>query len=146
MSPSEKETILRQVDITRYSGSGNRGRSEDVNVPTIQKGDRVCALVSGGGYAEFSAVPEAQCLPIPANLSFVDAASLPETLFTVWSNVFDRCRLQPGETFLVHGGTSGIGVAAIQMVNAWGCEVFATAGTDDKVQACQRLGAKRGIN
>jgi NADPH:quinone reductase len=112
----------------------------------FKNGDRVCALVTGGGYAEYNAVPEVQCLPIPANLSFVEAASLPETMFTVWANVFDRCRIQSGESFLVHGGTSGIGVAAIQMMRAWGCEVYATAGTQEKVDACLKLGAKRAIN
>jgi NADPH2:quinone reductase len=106
----------------------------------------VCALVQGGGYAEYCAAPLAQCLPIPAGLSPVEAASLPETFFTVWSNVFDRAQLSEGETLLVQGGTSGIGVTAIQLAAALGHRVFATAGSDDKCRACEELGAERGIN
>ncbi len=109
-------------------------------------GDRVCALLQGGGYAEFCAVPAAQCLPVPKGLSDVEAASLPETFFTVWSNVFDRARLAPGESLLVQGGTSGIGVTAIQLAKAFGNRVFATAGSEDKARACEALGAERGIN
>jgi NADPH2:quinone reductase len=109
-------------------------------------GDRVCALVAGGGYAEWCVAPAGQCLPVPAGLSFVEAASLPETYFTVWSNVFDRAALIPGESLLVQGGTSGIGVAAIQLARALGHTVFATAGSDEKVRACETLGAQRGIN
>jgi NADPH2:quinone reductase len=109
-------------------------------------GDRVCALVHGGGYAEYCLAPIGQCLPIPGALSDIEAASLPETFFTVWSNVFDRARLAPGETLLVQGGTSGIGVTAIQMARALGHRVFATAGTDEKARACEALGAERGIN
>jgi len=109
-------------------------------------GDRVCALVHGGGYAEFCVAPVGQCLPIPKGLSDIEAASLPETFFTVWSNVFDRARLAPGETLLVQGGTSGIGVTAIQIARARGHRVFATAGSDDKARACEALGAERGIN
>ena len=109
-------------------------------------GDKVCALVAGGGYAEYCSVPEGQCLSIPEGLSFAEAASLPETFFTVWSNVFDRGGLKPGEKFLVHGGTSGIGVAAIQLANVWGATVFATAGTDEKVIFCEKLGAQKAIN
>jgi NADPH:quinone reductase len=109
-------------------------------------GDRVCALVAGGGYAEACVAPVAQCLPVPAGLTDIEAASLPETFFTVWSNVFDRARLQPGETFLVQGGTSGIGVTAIQMAKAAGATVIATAGSDDKCAACVRLGADHAIN
>ncbi len=111
-----------------------------------KKGDKVCALVAGGGYAEYCAVPEGQCLPITHNLSFAEAASLPETLFTVWSNVFDRGRLKPGETLLVHGGSGGIGVAAIQLAKAFGASVFVTAGTDEKCAFCEKLGAAKGIN
>lgn len=111
-----------------------------------QVGDRVCALTNGGGYAERVNVPEAQCLPIPDALSMVEAASLPETLFTVWTNVFDRGRLQPGESLLVHGGSSGIGVAAIQLAHALGSEVYATAGSNDKCSACIELGATLAIN
>jgi NADPH2:quinone reductase len=112
----------------------------------FSKGDMVCALVQGGGYAEYCAAPLGQCLPVPKGLSMVQAASLPETFFTVWSNVFDRSRLSDGETLLVQGGTSGIGVTAIQMASALGHRVFATAGTDDKCRACESLGAERGIN
>jgi NADPH2:quinone reductase len=109
-------------------------------------GDRICALLAGGGYADYCAVPELQCLPIPSNLSFIEGASLPETFFTVWSNVFDRGKLREGETFLVHGGTSGIGVTAIQMAKAMGAKVFTTAGTDEKCSFCRELGADVAIN
>jgi NADPH:quinone reductase len=109
-------------------------------------GEKVCALVSGGGYAEACVVPEGQCLPIPDNLSFVDAASLPETFFTVWSNVIDRAKLKPGEKFLVHGGSGGIGVSAIQLAKAWGATVYATAGTEEKCQTCEKLGAAKAVN
>jgi NADPH2:quinone reductase len=109
-------------------------------------GDRVCALVAGGGYAERCVAPAGQCLPVPHGLSDVEAASLPETFFTVWSNVFDRARLQAGEVLLVHGGTSGIGVTAIQMAKALGAMVIATAGSDDKCAACLALGADHAIN
>ncbi|WP_426584472.1 NAD(P)H-quinone oxidoreductase [Mucilaginibacter sp. R-33] len=109
-------------------------------------GDRVCALVAGGGYAEYCKAPEGQCLPVPASLSFPEAASLPETFFTVWSNVFDRGNLKPGESLLVHGGSSGIGVAAIQMAKALGSTVYTTAGSDDKCSFCEQLGANKAIN
>ncbi len=109
-------------------------------------GDMVCALVQGGGYAEYCAAPVQQCLPIPSGLTPLEAASLPETFFTVWSNVFDRSRLSGGETLLVQGGSSGIGVTAIQMAAALGHRVFATAGSDDKCRACEALGAERAIN
>lgn len=112
----------------------------------LKVGDRVCALVAGGGYAELCVAPVGQCLPVPKGFSDVEAASLPETFFTVWSNVFDRARLQPGEVFLVQGGTSGIGVTAIQLAKAWGATVIATAGTDDKCKACLDLGADHAIN
>ena len=105
-------------------------------------GDAVCALTHGGGYAEFCVTPEVQALPVPRGLSMVEAASLPETFFTVWSNVYDRARLAPGEALLVQGGTSGIGVTAIQMAKATGNRVFATAGTDEKCAACVQLGAE----
>jgi NADPH2:quinone reductase len=111
-----------------------------------QRGDKVCALANGGGYAEYCAVPETQVLPVPKGLSVVEAASLPETFFTVWGNVYDRSRLTPGETLLVQGGTSGIGVTAIQMATATGNPVFATAGSDEKVAACMRLGAQNAFN
>ena len=109
-------------------------------------GDRVCALVSGGGYAEFCVVPVAQCLPVPAALTDVEAASLPETFFTVWSNVFDRGQLQAGEVLLVQGGSSGIGVTAIQIAKAWGATVIVTAGSDTKCERCLALGADHAIN
>jgi NADPH:quinone reductase len=112
----------------------------------LKVGDRVCALVAGGGYAELCTAPVGQCLPVPAGLSVVEAASLPETFFTVWSNVFDRARLQAGETLLIQGGTSGIGVTAIQMAKAAGATVIATAGSDDKCAACLGLGADHAIN
>ncbi len=112
----------------------------------LKVGDRVCALVAGGGYAEYCVAPVAQCLPVPAGLSDVEAASLPETFFTVWSNVFDRAQLQAGETLLVQGGSSGIGVTAIQMAKALGATVIVTAGNDDKCAACVALGADHAIN
>jgi putative PIG3 family NAD(P)H quinone oxidoreductase len=109
-------------------------------------GDRVCALVAGGGYAELCVAPAPQCLPIPASLGFVEAAAIPETFFTVWTNVFDRGRLRAGETALIHGGSSGIGTTAIQLAAARGARVFATAGSDEKRRACEALGAERAIN
>ncbi len=112
----------------------------------FQIGDAVCALVSGGGYAEFCSVPEGQCLPVPAGLNMVEAAALPETFFTVWSNVFDRANLQPGERLLVHGGSSGIGTTAIQLAKAFGCTVYTTAGTDEKCHFCEELGAAKAVN
>ena len=112
----------------------------------FKKGDMVCALVQGGGYAEYCAAPVAQCLPIPKGLSAIEAASLPETFFTVYSNLFERAKLSGDETLLVQGGTSGIGVTAIQMAQAFGHKVWATAGSDDKCRACEALGAERGIN
>lgn len=116
------------------------------SVTTWQPGDQVCALTNGGGYAEFAVAPAGQCLPVPEGLTMVDAAALPETFFTVWSNVFDRAALKPGERFLVHGGSSGIGTTAIQMAKAWGAEVFTTAGNEAKCQACRDLGADLAIN
>ncbi|MBI2961755.1 MAG: NAD(P)H-quinone oxidoreductase [Betaproteobacteria bacterium] len=115
-------------------------------VTSWKVGDAVCALVSGGGYAEYCAAPAPQCLPIPEGLVPIQAAVLPETFFTVWTNVFDRARLAPGETLLVQGGASGIGVAAIQMASALGHRVFVTAGTPEKCRACELLGAERAIN
>ena len=111
-----------------------------------QVGAAVCALVAAGGYAEYVAVDARHCLPMPAGWSFLEAASLPETVFTVWHNVFQRGQLQPGETLLVHGGSSGIGSTAIQLARALGARVFATAGTDEKCAACHALGAQRAIN
>lgn len=112
----------------------------------FKMGDRVCALVAGGGYAELCVAPVGQCLPVPAGLSDIEAASLPETFFTVWSNVFDRGRLLSGESLLIQGGTSGIGVTAIQMAKAMGATVIVTAGSDEKCGACLALGADHVIN
>ena len=112
----------------------------------LRVGDRVCALLAGGGYAQWCVAPVEQCLPVPAGLSDIEAASLPETFFTVWSNVFDRARLQPGETLLVQGGGSGIGVTAIQLGRAFGATVIVTAGSDEKCAACLALGAHHAIN
>jgi NADPH2:quinone reductase len=109
-------------------------------------GDRVCALVSGGGYATLCVAPAPQCLPVPAGMDLVSAAAIPETFFTVWTNVFDRGRLQAAETALFHGGSSGIGTTAIQLATARGARVLATAGSDEKCRACERLGAERAIN
>lgn len=117
----------------------------DLRGSEFKLGDIVCALLPGGGYAEYCTAPLGQCLPVPKGLSSIEAASLPETYFTVWSNVFDRGLLAPGETFLVQGGTSGIGVAAIQIATARGHRVFATARTEEKCRACEALGAVRGI-
>lgn len=116
------------------------------NVSDLAVGDRVCALLPGGGYAEYVATPAAHCLPIPTGLSMKQAACLPETFFTVWSNVFMRGGLQAGERILIHGGSSGIGTTAIQLANAFGARVFVTAGSDEKCQACTDLGAERAIN
>jgi NADPH2:quinone reductase len=110
------------------------------------EGDRVCALVAGGGYAEYCPAPAVQCLPVPAGLDFVQAAALPETVFTVWTNVFERGRLSAGDILLVHGGASGIGTTAIQMARARGARVIATAGTPEKCAACRGLGAERAID
>jgi putative PIG3 family NAD(P)H quinone oxidoreductase len=109
-------------------------------------GDRVCALVSGGGYATLCVAPAPQCLPVPTGMDLVTAAAIPETFFTVWTNVFDRGRLRSGETALFHGGSSGIGTTAIQLASARGARVLATAGSDRKCRACEQLGAERAIN
>src|SRR5438270_8029603 len=110
------------------------------------EGDPLCALIAGGGYAEYCVAPTPQCLPVPAGLSVIDAAGLPETFFTVWSNVFDRGRLAAGESFLVHGGSSGIGTTAMQFARAFGARVFATAGSPEKCAVCRDLGAERAID
>ena len=115
-------------------------------VSGLKIGEKVCALVTGGGYAEYCVAPAPQCLPIPKGYTMEQAAALPETFFTVWVNVFVRSDLKPGESFLVHGGTSGIGTTAIQLAKALGSTVFATAGSADKVAACTKLGADRAIN
>ncbi|MBS1819706.1 MAG: NAD(P)H-quinone oxidoreductase [Acidobacteria bacterium] len=109
-------------------------------------GDRVCALLAGGGYAEYCVAPVPQCLPIPQGLDFTHAAGLPEVMLTVWTNVFERGRLVAGESILIHGGSSGIGTAAVQIAHARGARVFATAGTDEKCRACEALGAEHAIN
>lgn len=116
------------------------------SVTMWRPGDQVCALVHGGGYAEYCVTPEVQALPVPKGLSMVEAAALPETFFTVWSNVYDRAHLAPGETLLVQGGSSGIGTTAIQMAAAMGNRVLATAGSDEKCAACVKLGAEKAIN
>lgn len=117
---------------------------ESVNSWSI--GDEVCALLTGGGYAEYCTAPAPQCLPVPSGLTLQQAAALPETFFTVWSNIFDRAHLQPGESLLVHGGASGIGTTAIQLAKALGARVFATVGGSEKIQPCLNLGAERVIN
>ena len=116
------------------------------DVTRWKAGDRVMALTRGGGYAEFCAADGGHCLPIPAGMSFVEAAAVPETFFTVWYNVFTRCRLADGETFLVHGGSSGIGSTAIQLAKAHGCFVLTTAGSDEKCDFCEQLGADKAFN
>lgn len=120
--------------------------SVGVAVSELRVGDMVCALLPGGGYAEYVSTPAAHCLPVPDGMSLKQAACLPETFFTVWSNVFQRGGLKAGERFLVHGGSSGIGTTAIQLANAFGARVFATAGSDDKCQACLDLGAEQALN
>ena len=116
------------------------------DVQRLRVGDPVCALVSGGGYAEYCVAPEIQCLPIPRGMDAIQAAGIPETFFTVWTNVFDRGRLARGESLLVHGGSSGIGTTAIQLARAFGARVFATAGSGEKCAVCEQLGAERAIN
>jgi NADPH2:quinone reductase len=123
-----------------------QGHPDELLQAGFEIGQRVCALVAGGGYAEYCVAPLAQTLPVPQGLTDIEAASLPETFFTVWSNVFDRGRLQKGEVFLVQGGTSGIGVTAIQLAKAMGAQVIATAGSDEKCSACLALGADFAIN
>jgi NADPH2:quinone reductase len=118
----------------------------DLTGSAFSLGDMVCALVQGGGYAEYCAAPLVQCLPLPRGFNAIEGASLPETYFTVWSNVFDRVKLRGADTLLVQGGTSGIGVTAIQLAVAFGHRVFATAGSDEKCRKCEELGAERGIN
>lgn len=122
------------------------GDAQAMEAAQLRVDDRVCALVTGGGYAELCVAPAAQCLPIPEGWSDLEAAGLPETYFTVWSNLFDRGRLQAGETLLVQGGSSGIGVTAIQIAKAMGATVIVTAGSDDKCAACMALGADHAIN
>ena len=128
------------------AGSIVGGDAGELAAAGFKLGDRVCALVAGGGYAQLCTAPIAQCLPVPEGFTDLQAASLPETFFTVWSNVFDRGGLQAGDTLLVQGGSSGIGVTAIQLAKAMGAKVIVTAGSDDKVAACVALGADVGIN
>jgi len=128
------------------AGVIEQGDAQELARAGFKLGDRVCALVAGGGYAEFCMAPVGQCLPVPKGLSDVEAASLPETVFTVWSNVFDRGHLQKGETLLIQGGSSGIGVTAIQLAKAMGAQVIVTAGSDEKCAACLALGADHAIN
>jgi NADPH:quinone reductase len=128
------------------AGTVVAGAPEDLALAGLHIGDPVCALVAGGGYAEFCVAPAGQCLHLPQGLSMIEAASLPETFFTVWQNVFQIARLAAGETLLVQGGSSGIGVTAIQLAKAHGARVIVTAGSDDKVAACVALGADHGIN
>ncbi|MBK6472505.1 MAG: NAD(P)H-quinone oxidoreductase, partial [Betaproteobacteria bacterium] len=128
------------------AGTVAGGAPADLAAAGLALGDAVCALVAGGGYAEFCVAPVGQCLPVPQGLTKVQAASLPETFFTVWQNVFHIARLQPGEALLVQGGSSGIGVAAIQLARALGSRVIVTAGSDEKCAACLALGADHAIN
>ena len=128
------------------AGTVAAGAPEDLSAAGLKIGDAVCALVAGGGYAEQCVAPVGQCLPVPAGLNMIEAASLPETFFTVWQNVFAIAKLQAGETRLVHGGSSGIGVTAIQLAKALGARVIVTAGSDDKCAACIAIGADHAIN
>jgi len=139
-APPPGASDLPGLEVAGFIDGGDLGDSG------FKNGDPVCALIAGGGYAEYCVAPVAQCLPVPRGLTFLEAAGLPETFFTVWSNVFDRVGLGPGESLLVQGGTSGIGVAAIQLAHAMGNTVYATAGNDDKCRACVELGATRAIN
>lgn len=132
-------------DLPGLEGAGEVVSLGD-GVTNVSIGDQVCALLPGGGYAEFVTTPAAHCLPVPKGLSLKQAACLPETFFTVWSNVFMRGGLQAGERFLVHGGSSGIGTTAIQLANVFGARVFTTAGSDEKCAACLALGAEVAIN
>lgn len=128
------------------AGVIEQGAPDELAAAGFKLGDRVCALVAGGGYAQHCVAPIGQCLPVPKGLSDIEAASLPETFFTVWSNVFERAHLRAGESLLVQGGSSGIGVTAIQLAKAMGARVFATAGSDAKCDACRALGAEHAIN
>jgi NADPH:quinone reductase len=142
-APPAGASDLPGLEVAGTIASGEPG---ELAAAGLKVGDRVCALVAGGGYAELCAVPIPQCLPMPAGLSDVEAATLPETFFTVWSNVFDRGGLKAGETLLVQGGSSGIGVTAIQLGKAFGATVIVTAGSEDKCAACLVLGADHAIN
>lgn len=128
------------------AGTVVEGDAAELAAAGLKLGDRVCALLAGGGYAQFCVAPVGQCLPVPAGLDDLEAAALPETFFTVWQNVFDIAHLQPGETLLVQGGSSGIGVTAIALAKALGSRVLVTAGTDEKCAACVALGADAAVN
>jgi NADPH2:quinone reductase len=141
--PPPGASDLPGLEVAGVIASGDAGAMAQAG---LKVGDRVCALVAGGGYAQYCVAPVGQCLPVPEGLDDVAAASLPETFFTVWSNVFDRAGLQAGETLLIQGGTSGIGVTAIQLAKALGAKVIATAGSDEKCAACVALGADHAIN
>ncbi|TDE12148.1 NAD(P)H-quinone oxidoreductase [Dyadobacter psychrotolerans] len=167
--PSANEVLIKiyaagvnRPDVFQRKGSYPPPPGASVDIPGLEvsgiiekcgeavtgwkEGDAVCALLQGGGYNEYAAVSAGQCLPIPSNFSFAEAASLPETVFTVWQNVFQRGDLKASEHFLVHGGSSGIGITAIQLTKAFGAKVFATAGNDEKCDACLKLGADKCIN
>jgi putative PIG3 family NAD(P)H quinone oxidoreductase len=133
-------------DLAGNSAANGPGAAAKPSAPRWKRGDHVCALVTGGGYAEYVAVPAGQCLPIPEGWSLEEAATLPETVFTVWLNAFQIGRLQPGKHFLVHGGSSGIGSTAIQLAKAMDIPVYTTAGTDEKCRWCESLGATKAIN
>lgn len=132
--------------VTDIPGLEVAGEIIESRNPEWKAGDKICALLAGGGYAEYAAVHGGQCLPVPDGFSMVEAAALPETFFTVWNNLFVRGALQPDEIALIHGGASGIGTTAIQMAKAWGARVIITAGTDEKCDACLKLGADHAIN
>jgi putative PIG3 family NAD(P)H quinone oxidoreductase len=142
--PKEASPIMGLEVSGEIIGVGNNAGAARAGSWKI--GDMVCALTQGAGYCDFTIVPASQCLPIPAMIDVVSAAALPEAVFTVWHNVFQRCQLKAGETFLVHGGASGIGTMAIQMALAFGATVYATAGDDNKCKVCEQLGATKAIN
>jgi putative PIG3 family NAD(P)H quinone oxidoreductase len=144
--PPKDASDLPGLEVAGAIAALGSGQPRSASGKLWKVGDKVCALVSGGGYAEQCVASGLQCLPVPRGLPIVDAAALPETYFTVWTNVFDRGRLASGEWLLVHGGTSGIGTTAIQLAVARGARVIATAGSDDKCRACERLGATAAIN
>jgi len=144
--PPKGASDLPGLEVAGVIAALGPGQPRSASGRLWQVGDKVCALLSGGGYAERCVAPGVQCLPVPRGMPIVDAAALPETYFTVWTNVFDRGRLAAGEWLLVHGGTSGIGTTAIQLAAARGARVLATAGTDEKCRACEALGAAAAIN
>lgn len=139
--PGASEVLGLEIAGEIVAINDENGNSVSKHSNGFSIGDRVCALVAGGGYAQYCTAPVEQCLPIPKGLDYIQAAAIPETFFTVWTNVFDRAALKPGETILVHGGSSGIGTTAVQLATALGCRVYATAGSDDKCAAVRNLGA-----